>query len=221
MSVSKEHEKAFTQTVEVLNSLPNIEDKRYLELGIDAGWTFNNIKCKDKTGVDIKPEAKPDFLMTTDDFFAKNEYSFPVGDMFMFDLIYIDADHSAKAVMRDFNNSVECLKNNGLIFIHDLYPETENMTGPGFCGDGFKWLYKVRESLENKWINGFAIITCKENHGLTMIAGCQTAHFYWSQEELDAVTYKDFVCQQVKYRRMTQQEMCLQMVNIRDIIPEW
>ena len=212
----KDYEK-FTKTADVINHLPDIENKRYLELGIDAGWTFDNVPCKDKVGIDIKPEVEPDYCMTTDKYFAKLHNQFTENEVF--DLIFIDADHSAQAVVKDFNNSVNCLTYDGLILIHDLAPRAEEEIGA--CGDGFKWLYKVRECIKKNGLAHLQLVTCRDNHGLTMISRAQSTNFYWTKAELDAVTFQDFMRQQAKYKRPTQQEMCLQMQNIRDIIPKW
>ena len=53
-------------------------------------------------------------LMLTEEFFKINKEKF--------DIIYIDAGHDLPNVINDYNNSIKCLKNNGVIIIHDLYP---------------------------------------------------------------------------------------------------
>ena len=52
------------------------------------------------------------FKMTTDDFFAKESYGF-------YDFIYVDADHTSAAVLKDAANSWSRLKPNGILAFDD------------------------------------------------------------------------------------------------------
>lgn len=117
---------------EIINSIPNIKDKKYLEIGIQTRWTFDKIKAGKKIGVDVWPPSKADFIMTSDQFFEINKEKF--------DIIFIDANHTFDYVVRDYNNSVKSLNPQGVIFIHDLFPPDLQHVVPTFCGDGFKLL---------------------------------------------------------------------------------
>ena len=116
---------------EIINSVPNIEEKSYLEIGTGAGLTFLKIKARNKIGIDIQPY---DFALTT----SSDKYF--DGHPRKFDIIFIDADHRCESVLRDFNNSILHLNPRGIIFVHDLFPPNRQHIVPSLCGDGFKIL---------------------------------------------------------------------------------
>ena len=91
----------------------------YLEIGIENGYTFERINIDNKIGVDPDPKINdPKILkMTSDEFFEKNKKKM--------DIIFIDGMHQCEYVLRDFNNSINCLSDNGIIFIDDILPKTE------------------------------------------------------------------------------------------------
>lgn len=91
---------------------------RYLEIGVSNGGTFYNVECAIKHGVD--PYNK-DMLypMTSDEFFENCTE--------MYDIIFIDGDHECNQVLRDIDNSIRHINDNGIIFVHDTKPHTELM----------------------------------------------------------------------------------------------
>lgn len=139
--------------VELVNSIPDIENKSYLELGVWDGRHFNQIKAKHKVSVDIT--WNPTYKMTTDEFFAKNKDRF--------DIIFIDADHRIKCVYRDYMNSIKWCDE--YLFIHDLIPPAEEFAceNGDWAGDGYKLLMH--------WILNKAnnIYTLNYNSGLTLV----------------------------------------------------
>jgi hypothetical protein len=120
--------------------------KSYLELGVrDKTNTFNYIECETKEGVDIDSNCEPDYLMTTDEFFN----SIPKDKKW--DLIFIDADHEKTQVMKDFENSLLHLSENGTIIMDDINPFTEELLQPQYCNNAwevFATLRKERPDLE-------------------------------------------------------------------------
>lgn len=96
--------------------------KSYLEIGVqNPANNFDKIRCEKKTGVD--PNISNEYVfykLTSDIYFELYDDSF--------DLIFIDGDHSAEQVKRDFENSLRCLSDNGFIVIHDVLPENEEGT---------------------------------------------------------------------------------------------
>jgi glycosyltransferase involved in cell wall biosynthesis len=108
---------------EIINSLTTAENK-YLEIGVEYGETFNNIHFSHKIGVDPDPKFQMENsevlkIMTSDEFFENNPESF-------FDVIFIDGMHQSEFVIRDINNSIQYLNNNGKIFIDDIIPISYN-----------------------------------------------------------------------------------------------
>jgi len=104
----------------VINSLTTSNHK-YLEIGIEYGITYSNTHFSNKVGVD--PDPKCDFpsieKYTSDDYFNKITNQ-------MFDVIFIDGMHQSENVLRDLNNSIKCLNNEGFIFIDDILPLNYN-----------------------------------------------------------------------------------------------
>jgi len=120
---------------DIINAVPDMDRKRYLELGVFQGATFGTVRANEKFSVDAKYPAT--FQMTTDDFFAHE-----VGDE-VFDVIYIDACHEFRQVVRDYNHSVEHLASGGVIFLHDMIPTCEAQCAPQFSGDAYKLLHYI------------------------------------------------------------------------------
>lgn len=101
---------------ELLNLLIDLyQYTSYLELGVDKGINFADIKLDDKIGVDILKPAT--FRMSTDEYFRTCDRKF--------DLVFIDADHEAEQTYRDFENALQHLNDNGCIVFHDCLPKTE------------------------------------------------------------------------------------------------
>jgi hypothetical protein len=121
----------------LINSIPKIESKKYLELGVYMGATFNAVKADFKKSVDLVTPA--DYQMSTQEFFR-------LPSLPKFDIAYIDADHSVAAVVRDFNQVQKVLSRNSYLFVHDLFPQTEELTASWYCGDGYKFLAYIVES---------------------------------------------------------------------------
>ena len=107
-------------STEKMMTLPEDEVKcSYLEIGVEYGHTFNGVQIEDKVGVDPDPKFEHDALIkkTSDDFFATNTK--------MFDRIFIDGMHHSDFVVRDFNNSMKFLREDGIIYIDDIVPANE------------------------------------------------------------------------------------------------
>lgn len=139
---------------DTINLVPGIESKRYLELGVANGATFNKVLAQDKTSVDCEYPAT--FQMKTDEFFAQATEKW--------DVIFIDADHTFAQVVRDYNGAVKCLSEGGLVFMHDLVPPSKEYALPWHCGDAFKflfWLMVRKERRPRFYVAAF-------NFGLTL-----------------------------------------------------
>lgn len=140
----------------LVNCLPGIEKKRYLELGVFKGGNFHAVKAKEKVSVDI--EFQPTFLGTTDQFFAQ------LSSSDKFDIVYIDACHERDFVVRDFNNTLRHLTPGGIVLVHDLIPDTERFTAPHFCGDG----YVVLAHILTNQSEDYHMYSLNSDYGLTV-----------------------------------------------------
>jgi hypothetical protein len=90
----------------------NFDD--YLEIGCDKNQSFSKIKIKNKVGVD--PISGGTIRSTSDNFFKNNDNKF--------DIIFIDGLHYYQQVIKDINNSLEILNNDGFILVHDCLPKS-------------------------------------------------------------------------------------------------
>ena len=134
----------FTCRHQVINSLTK-SDNKYLEIGVENGFTFINTHFLNKTGIDPDPKYISKVTdsnkfeeikqMTSDQYFNNLfEYnnlseirSVDSDDCLdTFDVIFIDGMHHCENVLRDFNNSCKILNENGFIFIDDCLPLNYN-----------------------------------------------------------------------------------------------
>ena len=86
----------------------------YLEIGCDQDQLFSKIKIQNKVGVD--PSSGGNVRKTSDEFFKVNENKF--------DIVFIDGLHTYDQVKKDILNSINCLKDNGIILVHDCMPDS-------------------------------------------------------------------------------------------------
>jgi predicted O-methyltransferase YrrM len=133
-------------------------------VGVDFAGDAN--KCSGSEAHWEKPEALSDLvelhLDGSDDFFKLNEEKF--------DAIFVDGAHEAKQVIRDFDNSIKCLEDNGVIFLHDTCP-----SGPYFLASKYSHTsHEVIEHIDRNhpelkyvnlpdWSAGLTIAHKKEN----------------------------------------------------------
>ncbi len=105
----------------VINSLINNSDDAYLEIGVETGYTFNNVDIQNKVGVDPLPHFESEHLVlkTSDEYFLDNKN---IENNKKFDIIFIDGLHQCEQVAKDINNSLHCLNQNGKILLDDIIP---------------------------------------------------------------------------------------------------
>lgn len=88
--------------------------KKYLEIGVADGENLRKINAPEKVGVDPSPSAPCTHRVTSDEFFANNQETF--------DIVFIDGLHLHEQVLRDIENSLNCLNPSGIIVMHDCMP---------------------------------------------------------------------------------------------------
>jgi hypothetical protein len=144
-----------------------IKPECYIELGVREGVNFEVCAkhCKRAIGVDIIPPKRPMksnmeyHQMTTDEYFSK------LDPITVFDVVFIDADHSYEQSLIDFNNVKDRVIEDGFIFLHDTYPHDSKMFDPGMCND----VYKTALHIKTYFIDDFEILTLPFNPGVTMV----------------------------------------------------
>lgn len=136
---------------EIINLIAEkINAKSYLEIGVqNPDNNFNRIRAENKVGVDPFPIKGHNYIyeMYSDRFFND---CFPFYEP-MFDLVFVDGDHSHAQSFKDVENSLLRLSKNGVIIMHDVNPSREYMTrepkpeNPGkWCGGCWKTFAKLR-----------------------------------------------------------------------------
>ena len=105
---------------EIINSCTKSTDL-YLEIGVEYGYTFQNVHFQEDNKVGVDPDPKIDdpaiIKQTSDEYFAYADDEF--------DAIFIDGMHQCEYVLRDFNNAIQHLRSAGnkQIFIDDILPQ--------------------------------------------------------------------------------------------------
>ena len=154
----------FYKRSQIINKLTNKYD-RYLEIGVEYGECFNETHFVNKVGVDPDPKfcskvGQIIFLQTSDDFFKQYDVKQ------QFDVIFIDGMHQAEYVLRDINNCIQILSNNGTIFMDDILPLNYNEQlkipikhyyengilkyGENWTGDVWKVVYHLLKKYKDK-----------------------------------------------------------------------
>ena len=148
----------------------SIKPENYLELGVRDGACFTKVAplCKKATGVDADPSNRGKFTlapnmkyfeMTTDEYFEQLDKDE------LFDVIFIDADHSHEQSLKDFINAKEHLMDDGFVFFHDTYPFNESYMAVNKCN----YCYKTALYIKQNFIDDFEIITLPFNPGVSIV----------------------------------------------------
>jgi len=139
----------------------------YLEIGVYDGNNFKKINIDHKLGVDPTPQAEGEpfthFRLTSDNFFIH------LSSNIYFDIIFIDGLHHGEQVYRDIKNSLEHLKPNGTVVLHDCNPRFEILQRKyavvgSWNGDCWKGFVQCRAEIDN--IKAYVIDT---DHGIGII----------------------------------------------------
>jgi len=118
--------------------------KSYLEVGTQRpSSNFDLINVEHKVSIDPFPMGEVTFVGTSDEYFAS------ISDDVKFDIIFIDGLHHDDQVLKDIENSLNHLSDNGTIVCHDCLPTTEKMQerddhGGEWTGDVWKAIAELR-----------------------------------------------------------------------------
>lgn len=162
--------KEYRSIIKIIHQV--IRPKVYLEVGCRHGETLRYLTAeKSKTefhAIDIKDVSKSlpknvKFHLGSSNDIAKT-WKLPI------DMLFIDADHSFEAVMNDFNIYSKFVTHNGIILLHDTFPENKEMTLPNNCGEAWKAAWNIRQYLNDE----FEIVTLPIKNGLSIIRKSKT-----------------------------------------------
>jgi predicted O-methyltransferase YrrM len=127
---------------ELINVLADaIKAKSYLEIGVSTGDNFKNVNILEKISVDIHAPCNADYQMSSDDFFEMNGFTF--------DIIFVDGYHEKKQVLKDINNSLKILNQNGFIITHDTLPLQPDSLKPRVCWNAWEAFVYLRKTNPN------------------------------------------------------------------------
>jgi hypothetical protein len=127
--------------------------KKYLEIGVAKGKSFEKVRCDYKIGVDPDENSKATHKMTSNKFFEiNNEF---------FDIVFIDGLHHSEQVYKDILNSLSVLNKGGIIICHDMNPQSEERqlrkkitkVWNGDCWKAWIWLREERSDLDLSVMN--------------------------------------------------------------------
>jgi len=124
----------------------------YLEIGVFKGENIREIKAIHKDGVDPGNEgyAPPEvnYPITSDEFFDLLKDH----EGIKYDIIFIDGLHHADQVEKDIKNSLNHIKDNGFILLHDCNPvsyEAQLVPRQTIAWNGDVWKAFVNFKLNN------------------------------------------------------------------------
>ena len=163
----------------------------YLEIGCDQDQLFSKVRIKNKTGVD--PINGGNIRKTSDEFFRENKKKF--------DIIFIDGLHIYNQVKKDILNSISCLKEEGIVLVHDCMPDSLSKQAVpryrmSWNGDVWKAIVDLRQN-EN-----LEIYTCKIDQGIGVIKKKRNSSILKLEKNIKDLKFKDYYKNYVKYLRV-------------------
>ncbi len=163
----------------------------YLEIGCDRDQLFSKIEIKNKTGVD--PVSGGTIRKTSDVFFRENDKKF--------DIIFIDGLHTYEQVKKDILNSINCLKENGIILVHDCMPDSlSKQAVPRYRmvwnGDVWKAIVDLRQDKD------IEIFTCEMDQGIGIIKKNKNSSVLEINKQINELKFKDYFKNYKEYLRV-------------------
>ena len=163
---------------------------------------FDHIKCLNKVGVD--PVSGGTIRATSDQFFSKNTENF--------DCIFIDGLHEYHQVKKDILNSLNFLKNDGIILLHDCLPNNYYEQATPRCqwtwnGDVWKTIVEFRK-LEN-----VDVYTCNADQGIGVILKRQNRNLLdYSCDDFSKLNFEEFFHQHKKIMNIIEYEKLMEII---------
>lgn len=120
--------------------------KVYVEIGTYLGNTFLQVAAipgvkaygcdAEVERIDRKPPSARFFPCPSRKFFWELERLQMTGTV---NLAFVDGSHEEEDVVADIANLLPLMAPDGLVFVHDAYPPTKEMTGPRPDDSGLAW----------------------------------------------------------------------------------
>jgi len=162
---------------------------RYLEIGVDQGVTFHQLRAASKAAVDVRfafdaAAARQNpanahcsyFEMTSDHYFTVDQ-----GRVAQFDVVFIDGLHTFDQTLRDLLHASYVLAPDGILIVDDVMPSTYAASMPDLALSREFW--KATSNPDGSWmgdvyrlvffiadyLTSFSYATVVENHGQTIM----------------------------------------------------
>lgn len=216
--------------------LKNRKTKVYVEIGVSTGRIFFDIKSTTKYGVDplfkfswlkrfrrtlknLRNVYAKFYPVTSDDFFARVAPRLFAKNKI--DICLIDGFHEFPFALRDIENTLNHLKENGVILVHDCNPTTkekassfeewENRKFNGeWNGDVWKAIVYLRSTRND--INIF-VLDC--DYGLGIITkGKPENNLPFAKEEINSLPYEEFEKNRLVWLNLKAPEYFYQYFNV-------
>ena len=163
----------------------------YLEIGCDQDQLFSKIDIQNKVGVD--PVSGGNLRKTSDEFFKANNKKF--------DLVFIDGLHTYEQVKKDIINSLDCLKENGVVLVHDCMPDC--MSKQAVPRYRMTWNGDVWKAIVDLRHNGdLNIYTCEIDQGIGIIKKEKNTSILKVDKKIKDLKFKDYYENYNKYLRV-------------------
>jgi methyltransferase family protein len=182
----------------------------YLEIGVWLGSAFRRISADEKIAVDpafklsarsrrladAKARATHYFETTSDAFFV-NETAFL--ERHGIDVALIDGLHTYKQALRDVENALRYLRDDGVIVLHDCNPANASIARPAtsradlhwwnlvWSGDVWKTIVHLRSTRHDLRI---AVLKCDFGVGIIR-KGLPESRLSYSPAQIEALNYAD------------------------------
>lgn len=216
-------------TFERLNKLAAIVNaKKYLEVGVQQGLTFNKVTVDYKVAVD--PFFRFDYKKIGSEkciFYEKTSDDFFINDIGVekFDLIFLDGLHTYDQTLRDFILSLTCSHDKTVWLIDDVAPTgylsacpnsnfykaaRRLVKQPSWMGDVFKVIYTIHDFFPQ-----FNYATFPE-HGQTVIWKETRKEFNpkWnSVRRISEMNYFDFKKYRNPYLKIMSEEQVFEIIK--------
>jgi hypothetical protein len=198
----------------VKQALDGRTQRVYLEIGVEYGRAFRRITADEKIAVDpafllsarsrksagARARATHYFEMTSDAFFASQAAFLEQRGI---DVALIDGLHTYEQVVRDVENTLRYLRDDGVIVLHDCNPSRASIGCPAtsyadfraqnhwwdflWSGDVWKAIVHLRSTRDDLRI---AVLNCDFGVGVIR-KGLPESKLSYSEAEIEALSYAD------------------------------
>ena len=195
----------------IREALEVLSGRRYLEIGVREGVSFDSVAAETKVAVDPEFGFRPPFRsrvrklfrarsgafyyrMTSDRFFAVAARRFAP-----FDVVFVDGLHTYEQSYTDVLNALAVLATPGVVLVHDCNPASEAAAAPtleeasrtpGWVGEWNGEVFKTIVRLRTHTDLRVCVIDC--DHGVGVVAeGAPETPLRLSPDEIERLEYRD------------------------------